>query len=226
MKILVVDDSILFREGLVNMFSSQPDFNVVGEAGTVNEAISKARETRPDIILMDFSLPDGNGTEATQIIMTELPETRVIILTIHDADERILAAIRSGAKGYLLKDLPFSKLVASVRGLMKNEAAISRKLTFRLMGEFANMRGRDEQATTELEDFSMREIEILRELANDASNQEIAERLSLSIPTVKHYIHTTLKKLNMKNRKEAARFARHQGLGGVILERERPNNHQ
>lgn len=226
MKILVVDDSILFREGLVNMFSSQPDFNVVGEAGTVSEAISKARETQPDIVLMDFSLPDGNGTEATQIIMTELPETRVIILTIHDADERILAAIRSGAKGYLLKDLPFSKLVASVRGLMKNEAAISRKLTFRLMGEFANMRGRDEQATTELEDFSMREIEILRELANDASNQEIAERLSLSIPTVKHYIHTTLKKLNMKNRKEAARFARHQGLGGAILERERPNNHQ
>jgi two-component system nitrate/nitrite response regulator NarL len=223
MRILVVDDSILFREGLVNMFGTQPDFEVVGEVGTMHEAVTKARETRPDIILMDFSLPDGNGIDATQIIMSELPETKIVMLTIHEADERILAAIRSGAKGYLLKDLPFAKLVASVRGLMKNEAALSRQLTFRLLNEFANMRVRNDPATTELEDFSMREIEILRELAGDASNQEIAERLSLSIPTVKHYIHTTLKKLNMKNRKEAARFARHQGLGGFQVERERSN---
>jgi two-component system nitrate/nitrite response regulator NarL len=223
MKILLVDDSILFREGLVNMFSSQPDFTVVGEAGSVHEAVVKARETHPDIVLMDFGLPDGSGTDATQIIMTELPETRVVMLTINDADERLLAAIRSGAKGYLLKDLPFSKLVASVRGLMRDEAALSRKLTLRLMNEFSNLRVREESNAIELEDFSMREIEILRELAGDSSNQEIAEHLSLSIPTVKHYIHTTLKKLNMRNRKEAARFARHQGLGGVLVERERSN---
>jgi len=222
MKILVVDDSILFREGLVNMLSSRPDFNVVGEAGTVHEAVTRARETRPDVVLMDFILPDGEGIEATQIITAELPETRVVMLTVSDADERILAAVRSGAKGYLLKDLPFSKLVASVRGLMNDEAAFSRKLTFRLLNEFASIRSRNDGAA-ELEDFSMREIEILRELASDSSNQEIAERLSLSIPTVKHYIHTTLKKLKMKNRKEAARFARHHGLGSLVPERERAN---
>ena len=222
MKILVVDDSILFREGLVNLFGSKPDFNVVGEVGTVHEAVIKARETRPDVVLMDFILPDGDGVEATKIITAELPETKVVMLTVSDADERILAAVRSGAKGYLLKDLPFSKLVASVRGLMNDEAALSRKLTYRLLTEFAKMRSHDDSAA-KLEDLSMREIEILRELASEASNQEIAERLSLSIPTIKHYIHTTLKKLKMKNRKEAARFARHQGLGRMEQERDRPN---
>src|SRR5512146_596704 len=114
MKVLVVDDSVLFREGLVNMFLSYPEFSIVGEAGSVQEAVIKARETRPDVILMDFGLPDGNGTEATRIILSELPHTRIVILTIHDADERVLAAIQSGAKGYLLKEMPFSKLMASI----------------------------------------------------------------------------------------------------------------
>ena len=218
MKVLVVDDSILFREGLVNMFLSYPEFSIVGEAGSVQEAVIKARETRPDVILMDFGLPDGTGTEATRVILSELPQTRIVILTIHDADERVLAAIQSGAKGYLLKEMPFSKLMASLRGLMRDEAAISRKMTMRLMNEFSQMRPSHHPDDFQLADFSMREIEILRELASDASNQEIAARLSLSIPTVKHYIHQILAKLDMKSRKEAARFARRQGLGSVMIE--------
>ena len=218
MKVLVVDDSILFREGLVNMFLSYPEFTIVGEAGSVKEAVVKARETRPDVILMDFGLPDGSGAEATRVILSELPQTRIVILTIHDADQRVLEAIHSGAKGYLLKEMPFSKLLASLRGLMRDEAAISRKLTMRLMNEFSQMRPRFDTGDIQLADFSMREIEILRELASDASNQEIAARLSLSIPTVKHYVHQILAKLDIKSRKEAARFARRQGLGGVLIE--------
>ncbi len=218
MKVLVVDDSVLFREGLVNMFHAYPEFTLVGEAGSVHEAVIKAHETRPDIILMDFGLPDGSGVEATQIILSELPQTRIVILTIHDADERVLAAIHSGAKGYLLKEMPFSKLLASLRGLMKDEAAISRKLTLRVMNELSQTRFRPESGAIPLADFSMREIEILRELATDASNQEIAARLSLSIPTVKHYVHQILSKLSIKSRKEAARFARRQGLGSVLID--------
>ena len=218
MNVLIVDDSILFREGLVNMFTAYPEFTIVGEAGSVREAVIKARETRPDVILMDFGLPDGSGAEATRIILSELPQTRIVILTIHDADERVLAAIHSGAKGYLLKEMSFSKLMASLRGLMKDEAAISRKLTMRLMNELSEIRPRYEPGAIHLADFSMREIEILRELASDASNQEIAARLSLSIPTVKHYVHQILAKLSIKSRKEAARFARRQGLGGVLIE--------
>ena len=223
MKVLVVDDSILFREGLVNMFQSYSEFTIVGEAGSMQEAVIKAHETRPDVILMDFGLPDGSGAEATRLILSDLPDTRIVILTIHDADERVIAAIHLGAKGYLLKEMPFSKLMASLRGLMRDEAAISRKLTMRLMNEISQMPLRYDPSEIQLADFSMRELEILRELASDASNQEIAARLSLSIPTVKHYIHQILAKLDIKSRKEAARFARRQGLGAVLIEQPNGN---
>lgn len=216
MKVLVVDDSLLFRDGLVNMFLSQPDFTVVAEAGSIHDAVLRARETHPDIILMDFGLPDGSGAEATQTILNELPETRIVILTIDDTDERVLAAIRSGAKGFLLKEMPFSKLLSSLRALMNDEAAISRKLTMRLLNEISRLHLNQAPDETDLTDLTMREIEILRELASDSSNQEIADRLSLSVPTVKHYIHKILVRLHLKNRKEAARFARHEGLGTYI----------
>jgi DNA-binding NarL/FixJ family response regulator len=215
MKVVVVDDSMLFREGLVNMFQSTSDFKMVGEAGTVQEAVSVARQTHPDIILMDYGLPDGTGTEATRTILSELPETRIVILTIDDADERVLAAVRAGAKGYLLKEMPFAKLLTALRALMKDEAAISRKLTMRLMEEISHVLEPANSNGFQLADLSVREVEILRELASDATNQEIAERLSLSVPTVKHYIHRVLVRLHLKNRKEAARFARLEGLGGL-----------
>jgi len=213
LSVLLVDDSLLFREGLVNMFGSQSDFTVAGEAGSVQEALVKARQVHPDIILMDFGLPDGTGADATQAIMAELPSTRIVILTIDDADERLLSAIRSGAKGYLLKEMPFSKLLASLRAIMKDEAAISRRLTMRLIEGIARGHLDSKPGGPDLADLTRREVEILRELAGEASNQEIAERLSLSVPTVKHYVHKVLVRLNLKNRKEAARFARHEGLG-------------
>jgi DNA-binding NarL/FixJ family response regulator len=215
MKVVVVDDSLLFREGLVNMFQATNDFTLVGQAGSVQASIQVTRQTRPDIVLMDYSLPDGTGTEATRAILAEFPEIRVVILTIEDDDERVLSAIRAGAKGFLLKEMPFTKLVAALRSLMKDEAAISRKLTMRLIEELSHTPEPQYGNSFEMADLSVREVEILRELATDATNQEIAERLSLSVPTVKHYIHRVLVRLHLKNRKEAARFARHEGLGVV-----------
>ena len=215
MKVMIVDDSLLFREGLVNLFQSTIDITMVGAAGSVQEAVKVAHQTHPDIILMDYGLPDGSGADAIRSILTDLPETRIVILTIDDADERVLAAVRAGAKGYLLKEMPFSKLTAALRALMNDEAAISRKLTMRLMEEISSFPEKQNIIGFQLADFSMREIEVLRELASDATNQEIAERLSLSVPTVKHYVHRVLVRLNLKNRKEAARFARLEGLGSA-----------
>ena len=215
MRILVVDDHVLFREGLVNMLKSQPDLVVVGEAGSVSEAISKARELKPDVILMDFGLPDGTGPDATRAILAELPNTNIVFLTIHDTDNYFLSGVRSGAKGYLLKDMPFTKLIASIRALEHNEAAISRKMTLRLMDEFAHPRLQEDEGASGLADLSSRERDILRELATGATNQEIAVHLSLSVATVKNHIHKILNKLNLKNRQEAARMARLQGVGSM-----------
>lgn len=213
MRLMVVDDHVLFREGLINMLKSQPDMAIVGEAGTVAEAIAKASELKPDTILMDFSLPDGTGSDAARAILAGFPSCKIVFLTVYDGDSYFLTAIRSGARGYLLKDTPFNKLVAAIRALDNNEAAISRKMTLRLMEELAHPRMYEEIGAFGLADLSTRELAILKELAVDATNQEIALHLSLSVATVKNHVHKILGKLNTRNRQEAGRFARHKGLG-------------
>ena len=213
MNILVVDDHILFREGLVNMLRSQPDLIVVGEAGTGTEAIAKARELKPDLILLDYSLPDGNGTDTARIILTELPNTKIVFLTIHDDDAYLMAAIRSGAIGYLVKDVAFAKLVSSIRAVEHNEPAISRNKTLSLMRAIAHPSSLETSRDAGMAMLTTREVEILRDLAADASNEDIAEHLSLSLSTVKNNIHQIFHKLNLKNRKEVASYARLQGFG-------------
>lgn len=208
--ILIVDDHALFREGLAGIFRSTEDFKVIGEAGTVAEGIEKARRLRPDIILMDFSLPDGTGLEATKIILEELPDCKIIFLTIYETDENLLSAIRLGAKGYMLKNISSSSLLASLRGLRDGEIAMSRKMLSRLL-EFARETP-SVQKDEILRKLSRREVEILSELEDGASNAEIAQRLFLSENTVKHYVHSVLDKLGVENRREAALIARQLGL--------------
>jgi DNA-binding NarL/FixJ family response regulator len=126
MKILIVDDHVLFREGLSSLIAKQTDLTVVGEAGSVHEAIEKARTTLPEMILLDFNLPDGTGLDATRAILAELPDVKIVFLTIYEDDERLFAAIRAGAQGYLLKNIPVAKLLAALRGLIeRGEAAIT-----------------------------------------------------------------------------------------------------
>jgi two-component system nitrate/nitrite response regulator NarL len=131
--ILVVDDHVLFRDGLISLFRSTPDFHVVDQAGTVQEAIEKASFHRPDIILMDFSLPDGTGLDATQAILDELPDCKIVFLTVYETDENLLKAIRQGAKGYLLKNVSSSSLLASLRSLASGELAMSRRMMSRAL---------------------------------------------------------------------------------------------
>lgn len=212
MRILLVDDHVLFREGLVSLLNSQPDLSVVGQAGTVAEAVVMARSLKPDLILMDFGLPDGTGLDATQVILTHVPETRIVFLTVHEEDDRLFAAIRSGAKGYLLKNVPVTRLLAFLRGVERGEAAITAMMAGRILEEFSRIGPPRQSGPTESGELTSRELEVLRELATGASNREIAAHLIIAENTVRNHVRSILTKLNLRNRREATHFARHQGL--------------
>jgi DNA-binding NarL/FixJ family response regulator len=208
MRILIVDDHVLFREGLTSLFKRQPDFQVVGEAGSVQEAIKSTRRKRPELILMDFSLPDGTGLDATQVILAELPETQIVFLTMHEEDDRLFTAIRMGAKGYLLKNLAVSKLLAALRRLMVDQTPISGDMTSRILQEFARSDPTYEaEARPLLEILTPREVDVFYELITGETNQEIAEILCISEYTVKNHVHSILEKMKLDNRREVINFA-------------------
>jgi DNA-binding NarL/FixJ family response regulator len=224
MKLMIVDDHILFREGLVSLFGNQPDIEVVGEAGSVNEALNRAPALKPDIILMDYSMPDGTGAEATRAILSKLPGCKVIFLTISEGDDQFLDAIRSGAKGYLLKNLSVNHLLASLRAVNRGEAVISPNMMTLLLDEVANSRNGTihprrsayNMASTEgsqlPENLTTRELEVLEALAKGESNKQIASRLFIAENTVKNHVHSLFEKLNVRNRRDAVNFARKNGL--------------
>jgi len=214
MKLLVVDDHILFREGLVSLIERQPDIQVLGEAGSVAEAVEMARRLKPDMILMDFNLPDGNGLDATRIILAERPQIKIIFLTIYDEDERLFGAIRLGAKGYLLKNIPVEQLLAALHAVDRGEPALSPDMVVRLMGELQRSPSPESKAAAEpLSLLTARELEVLRELATGATNRTIADRLVISENTVRNHVHNLLKKLGLTSRREAVAQARQSGLG-------------
>lgn len=212
MKVLVVDDHVLFREGLVSLLKADEYFKVVGQAGSVHEAIDLARKLHPELILMDFSLPDGDGAEASAAILAEQPNCKIVFLTMYDADDKLFAAIRSGAKGYLLKNVPVAKLVSSLKSIEKGEAAISGSMTMRILEEFSQPHDNGSGVVPIHAILSKREIEILQEIATGASNSEIATKLFLSVNTVKHHVHNILAKLGLENRREAIQYAHQAGL--------------
>lgn len=210
-KILVVDDHVLFREGLVSLFKTQPDLAVVGEAGTGREALAKALALEPDVVLMDIGLPDMSGLEVVKSIREQMPETKIVMLTVYDTDEHLFESVRCGAKGYLLKNTPVIKLLAAVRALERGEAALSRTMTGRVLNKLSTLSVND-GAMDELETLTPREIDILRLIAKKASNSQIASELFLSENTVKVHIHNILKKLNLHKRQDAVIFAQRRGI--------------
>jgi DNA-binding NarL/FixJ family response regulator len=215
-KILLIDDQILFREGLIGLFSSTADFVVVGAAGSVHEGKEMALLHKPDIILMDFSLPDGTGLDATRAIIQHLPECKIIFLTVYETDENLFAALRMGAMGYMLKNITGSDLLSSLRALDRGEKAISRKMASSVLDEFSRIEPVSESGSSKqrlLAKLSPREIDVLREMESDATNLQIAQRLFLSENTVKHHIRNILDKLEVENRREAIIFARQNALG-------------
>ena len=212
-RVMVIDDHILFREGLISLFRSTPDYKIIGEAGSVQEGIENASLLQPDIILMDFSLPDGTGMDATKAILKKIPECKIIFLTVHEADDKLFAAIRAGAKGYLPKKVASSSLISSLRALERDEVAITRQMTSRIVDEFSHTVEQSVINEEVVSKLSKREMDVLAELPSGDSNLEIAQRLFLSENTVKHHMRNILNKLGVKNRREASIIAQQAGLG-------------
>ena len=206
---VIVDDHILFREGLMAIIRSASDFEVVGQAGNVREAVEIVRSLKPDLVLMDFGLPDGTGADATQAILKEHPKCKIVFLTMSEDDHDLFAAIRSGAKGYLLKNMHPSKLVSALRSVHQGESALSRSMTLRLMEELAHTKETPRIGEPTL---TRREIEVLREITSGKSNLEIAKDLFISENTVKYHVHSILEKLNLSDRRDATIYAREHGL--------------
>lgn len=207
--VLIVEDQTLMRQGLKTILDLEQGFEVLGEAEDGQAALERALELRPDVVLMDVQMPRMNGVEATAQLSTQLPSTKVIILTTFDYDEYVFDGIKAGARGYLLKDTPASELLAAIRRVHAGESIVQPSIATRMIAEFTR---RSTTPETPYEALSDREREVLRLLADGLSNKDIASRLILAEGTVKNHVSTILEKLHAANRTQAARVAREQGL--------------
>lgn len=212
MKILLVDDHVLFREGLVSLLDAQPDMKVVGGASCVQEAVELNRSLKPNLVLMDFGLPDGTGLDATKTILAESPNTTIVFLTVADDDERLFAAIRAGAMGYLFKSVRAAELLKTLRGVVRGEAGVSRASARRVLEEFSRLPPPPQNDPFENTDLTPREVELVRELARGATNSEIARRFVISENTVRNHVHNVLAKLHLHSRRDVVDYAHAHGL--------------
>ena len=210
-RILLVDDQLLFRKGLRALLEDQEDMEVVGEAADGAQAVERVRAAKPDVVLMDIHMPVCNGIEATRLVKSEWPETKIIALTVSDEDEDLFEAIKSGASGYLLKDLRPEELFDLVRGVLRGETPISPAVAGKLLSEFRR-RPRKDPSETAGWDLTRRELEVLQLVTEGLSNAEIAARLFIVEGTVKNHLHNILEKLHLENRLQAATYAIREGL--------------
>ena len=208
-RLLLADDHDLFREGLAGLINAQPDLEVVGQASDGLEALTLARDLRPDLIAMDINMPLCDGLEATRLIRAEWPEACILILTVHDEDEKLFEAIKAGASGYMLKNVGSADFLRGVRGILAGEAVLPPKLAARLVEEFARLANRPapESPPSDIHDLTPRERETLDLIAAGATDKEIAAQLTLSLHTVKSHVRSILAKLHAANRRQAARLA-------------------
>ncbi|GAB4454899.1 MAG: response regulator [Anaerolineae bacterium] len=214
LKVMVVDDHALFRDGMVSVIRNQPDMAVVGEASDGLEAFIMAKQLQPNVILMDINMAGTDGLEATRLISQALPDTHIVMLTVRDDHEMIFEAIRNGAQGYLLKTIRARELVEMIRAAARGEAALTPSMAALVMAEFRRTTEppptSPEAATEETADFDQltsREQEVLGLISEGLSDKEIAAALSLSLYTVKTHVRNILAKLHVNNRREAARLA-------------------
>lgn len=210
--VLLADDHALFRDGLVSLLSMQEEIEVAGIANDGQEALEKARELVPDLILMDIKMPRMNGLEATRLIKEEMPHIRIVMLTVSEDDHDLFEAIKNGAEGYLLKTINAQELVDLLKGVFRGEAPISRTMARKILHEFALRSRRPEPEAITRDDLSRREVEVLQLVSEGSTDKEIAARLCISPRTVKNHMHNILDKLHLQNRVQAATYALRQGL--------------
>jgi DNA-binding NarL/FixJ family response regulator len=211
-RVLLVDDHDLFREGLAGIISAQPDMQVIGEANDGLEAFVKAQELRPDLILMDVQMPGLDGLEAARQIKQILPETIIVMLTVRDDDEKLFEALKNGAQGYLLKDIRSQSMLEMLRGAVRGEAALSPNMAGRVLSEFRRL---SKGSIPEKEDdggLTEREQQVLLQASKGATDKEIAAALNISLNTVKTHMRNILAKLHVRTRREATRAAQAKGI--------------
>jgi DNA-binding NarL/FixJ family response regulator len=211
--VAIVDDQALVRGGFAMVLGHQDDIDVVAEAGTGLEAIEAARAHRPDVVLMDIRMPGMDGLEATSRIVKEADwPVRVLILTTFDPDEYVYKALRAGASGFVLKDIPPAELVAAVRTVADGGALLAPSITRRLIGRFAERLAVDAKVSSRLERLTHREREVLAAIARGLNNTEISETLFIGAATVKSHVSSILNKLGLRDRAQAVVFAYESGL--------------
>jgi len=212
LRVLLADDHVLFRSGVKSELSAHPGVQVVGEAGDGLEAIRLARQTQPDVILMDIHMPRCSGLEAVEIVKRESPQVKVVMLTVHDDDEHLFEAIKRGADGYLLKNVEPAELLDVLSRVSRGEAAINGRLAVRILDELRKPAKAEPAAPAPKETLTGREIEVLERVVKGESNADIARTLVISENTVKMHLANILDKLHLENRIQAAVYAVREGL--------------
>jgi DNA-binding NarL/FixJ family response regulator len=211
--VLIADDQALMRAGFRMILEAEPDLEVVGEAADGHEAVAEAARLRPDVVLMDVRMPEMNGMEATRRLLDGNEDTKVVMLTTFDMDEYVYEALRAGASGFLVKDVPPEQLVAGIRSVASGDSLLAPSITRRLIQEFVH-RPPDALRTPapELARLTAREVEVLRMMARGRSNPEIATEFFVSETTVKTHVAHVLAKLGVRDRVQAVVFAYESGL--------------
>jgi len=215
-RVLIVDDHALYRRGLLTVLGTEDGIEVVGEAADGIEAVDQAEETLPDVIVMDVSMPKRGGIDACRVIKQRVPSARILMLTSSDDEANLFEAVRAGANGYLLKDVPPEEVAAGIRGVFHGQSLLSPMMATKLLTEFAQISQRETvPAPTpglELPRLTDRELEILKLVARGRLNREIATELFIAENTVRNHIRNILDKLQMHSRMEAAMYAVRQRL--------------
>jgi DNA-binding NarL/FixJ family response regulator len=212
-RVLIVDDQALVRAGFRMILEAEPEIEVVGEAGDGDEAVAEARRLEPDVVLMDVRMPELDGIEATRRLLADGTSTKVVMLTTFDLDQYVYEALRAGASGFLLKDVPPEQLVAGIYTVASGDALLAPSVTRRVIEEFVR-RPPDSMRMTppELAELTPRELEVLKSMARGLANAEIAKELFVSDTTVKTHVARVLMKLRLRDRVQAVVFAYESGL--------------
>ena len=212
MRVLLADDHALFRAGIASLLAAWGN-EVVGEAGDGLDALEQARRLNPDLILMDIGMPRCNGLEATRLIKAEMPEVKIVMVTVSDDDEDVFEAIKSGAQGYLLKDMSEEEFSRTLTGITAGEAPLSSGLAARILEEFGRLsEGRRSKEAAGEDQLTQREQEVLQLVAGGSTNREIAAALYISENTVNFHMKNILAKLHLRNRAQAVAYAIQSGL--------------
>jgi len=218
-RVLIVDDHTLFRHGIISALTNQADLEVVGEAVNGLEAIEKTRQLVPDVVLMDLNMPKCSGLEATQALQAEMPQVNILVLTVSDNEADLFAAIKFGARGYLLKEAEPAELLNAITGVAQGGVMVSPLMATKLLTEFKDLAASVERGPVGRSDadLSPREGDVLQLVAQGATNKEITDSLFISENTVKTHLQNILDKLHLANRSQAAAYAVKKGL---VLDKE------